>query len=330
MYCIALYDYDATAEDELTFEEGQIIKLLTKEPHGVDDGWWEGELDGKFGNFPSLVVEECDENGEPLTEPEDEEDDETVPPVHSPPTIPPSMLPTDDFEMAQQEQFTPPAAEPIKQAPNKPPSNFEVELKQGQQPQSQTKPQFQAPAVNVVCEKEESGEEGGDDSNKADADDFGGGGGGQAQIVVTCPTPMVEEAETSFPECEPSTKGDENDLPEADQPPPKPKADPFDDQGQGSEKEKKVEVKEQCESDQQNFDNNQFEANFEAHFEANFEDAFGPPPPTEQPKSQSQSEQSDSPSEEIPKQVVGGRASIPDELAPHQLARLQNLKESNA
>lgn len=24
MYCIALYDYDATAEDELTFEEGQV------------------------------------------------------------------------------------------------------------------------------------------------------------------------------------------------------------------------------------------------------------------------------------------------------------------
>lgn len=31
-----------------------------------------------------------------------------------------------------------------------------------------------------------------------------------------------------------------------------------------------------------------------------------------------------------PKQVVGGRASIPDELEPHQLACLQNLKESNA
>lgn len=30
------------------------------------------------------------------------------------------------------------------------------------------------------------------------------------------------------------------------------------------------------------------------------------------------------------KQVVGGRASIPDELEPHQLACLQNLKESNA
>lgn len=31
-----------------------------------------------------------------------------------------------------------------------------------------------------------------------------------------------------------------------------------------------------------------------------------------------------------PKQVHGGRASIPDELEPHQLARLQDLKESNA
>lgn len=35
-------------------------------------------------------------------------------------------------------------------------------------------------------------------------------------------------------------------------------------------------------------------------------------------------------SSEEPKQVVGGRASIPDELEPHQLARLQDLKESNA
>lgn len=31
-----------------------------------------------------------------------------------------------------------------------------------------------------------------------------------------------------------------------------------------------------------------------------------------------------------PKQIVGGRASIPEELEPHQLARLKDLKESNA
>lgn len=94
LYCVALYDYDATAEDELTFEEGQIIRLITMEPHGVDDGWWEGELNGKVGNFPSLVVEQCDENGDPFTDPEDEgdeyddEDEEILPPTGAPPVIP--------------------------------------------------------------------------------------------------------------------------------------------------------------------------------------------------------------------------------------------------
>lgn len=89
-YCIALYDYDASAEDELTFEENQIITIINKSPHGVDDGWWEGEIDGKFGNFPSLVVEECDENGEPLTEPDMESPEAVTPPAFdAPPPIPP-------------------------------------------------------------------------------------------------------------------------------------------------------------------------------------------------------------------------------------------------
>lgn len=89
-YCIALYDYDASAEDELTFEENQIISIINKSPHGVDDGWWEGELDGKFGNFPSLVVEECDENGEPLTEPDMESPEAVTPPAFdAPPPVPP-------------------------------------------------------------------------------------------------------------------------------------------------------------------------------------------------------------------------------------------------
>lgn len=89
-YCIALYDYDATAEDELTFEEGTIIRIVTKAAHGVDDGWWEGELDGKVGNFPSLVVEECDGNGEPLSDGE-EPDYAALPNISLPkaPTLPP-------------------------------------------------------------------------------------------------------------------------------------------------------------------------------------------------------------------------------------------------
>ncbi|XP_023033852.1 protein nervous wreck isoform X2 [Drosophila willistoni] len=87
-WCIALYDYDATAEDELTFEEGDKIKIITKTAHGVDDGWWEGELDGKFGNFPSLVVEECDELGEPLSEGGDESPPPTAPPSFALPPAP--------------------------------------------------------------------------------------------------------------------------------------------------------------------------------------------------------------------------------------------------
>lgn len=91
-YCIALYDYDASAEDELTFEENQIITIVNKSPHGVDDGWWEGEIDGKIGNFPSLVVEECDEHGEPFTEPDeyDEDDDESPSPSVMPANAPPA------------------------------------------------------------------------------------------------------------------------------------------------------------------------------------------------------------------------------------------------
>lgn len=89
-YCIALYDYDASAEDELTFEENQIITIINKSPHGVDDGWWEGEANGKFGNFPSLVVEECDENGEPFTEPDMDSPEAVSPPAFdAPPAIPP-------------------------------------------------------------------------------------------------------------------------------------------------------------------------------------------------------------------------------------------------
>lgn len=55
----------------------------------LDDFLVLGEINGKIGNFPSLVVEECDENGEPLTEPEDESPEPSSPPVFDAPPIPP-------------------------------------------------------------------------------------------------------------------------------------------------------------------------------------------------------------------------------------------------
>lgn len=145
-----------------------------------------------------------------------------------------------------------------------------------------------------------------------------------AQIIVTCATPMVEDAEKKFldsdePPAAAAASADENgenDLPEADQKPYE--------ATKVNEKEKQVELKEQCEDDD-GFGGNQFEANFEA----NFEDAFASQT-IEQIEASSSSDKKDSPSADLPKQVVGGRASIPEELDSHQLARLQNLKESNA
>ena len=57
-FCKALYDFDTSSNSELSFKEGDIVKVLrTKTPSGGDDGWWEGEIYGKVGLFPSLVVE---------------------------------------------------------------------------------------------------------------------------------------------------------------------------------------------------------------------------------------------------------------------------------
>ena len=54
----ALYDYEATCSEELSFQEGQMIRICSKEHDGVDDGWWVGNIDGTTGLFPSLVIEE--------------------------------------------------------------------------------------------------------------------------------------------------------------------------------------------------------------------------------------------------------------------------------
>jgi len=61
----ALYDYAATSDEELTFMEGSLIRVTRRQIHdGVDDGWWEGEFNGRVGAFPSLVVEELTADNE--------------------------------------------------------------------------------------------------------------------------------------------------------------------------------------------------------------------------------------------------------------------------
>jgi hypothetical protein len=51
----AIYTYTAQRSDELSFNEGDTITVLAKNP----DGWWEGECGGSRGVFPGNYVEEA-------------------------------------------------------------------------------------------------------------------------------------------------------------------------------------------------------------------------------------------------------------------------------
>ncbi|OQV13651.1 Src substrate protein p85 [Hypsibius exemplaris] len=50
---VALFDYQAGDEDELSFEPDDVIENVEM----VDEGWWRGELHGKNGLFPANYVE---------------------------------------------------------------------------------------------------------------------------------------------------------------------------------------------------------------------------------------------------------------------------------
>ncbi|XP_070368622.1 intersectin-2 isoform X2 [Equus asinus] len=49
---IAMYDYTANNEDELNFSKGQLINVLNRD----DPDWWQGEISGLTGLFPSNYV----------------------------------------------------------------------------------------------------------------------------------------------------------------------------------------------------------------------------------------------------------------------------------
>lgn len=57
----AQFDYVTDEDDEISFKEGDIVKILKIEGHG----WWTGEFNGKVGIFPGNFVELMQDNQVP-------------------------------------------------------------------------------------------------------------------------------------------------------------------------------------------------------------------------------------------------------------------------
>lgn len=48
---MALYDYDAQGEDELTLRKGQIVEVLSEDAKiSGDEGWWTGKIGDKVND----------------------------------------------------------------------------------------------------------------------------------------------------------------------------------------------------------------------------------------------------------------------------------------
>lgn len=53
-----IYSYQGSSNVELTIEPNQIVTILGK----LANGWWQGELNGRYGYFPGDYVEEIVED----------------------------------------------------------------------------------------------------------------------------------------------------------------------------------------------------------------------------------------------------------------------------
>ena len=180
-YCKGLYDYSANGKDELSFKEDDVIHIVSRSPNGVDDGWWMGELNGLTGLFPSIVVEECQANGDDwspdvsMTECSETEDD--MPCFGAPPSLPP-LPPAPPGVTAPAPPPPQQSAPPVAVAPPSPPSEYATPPNEttvttsNKPPPSRPPPPTSGPSVSKM-ELEAPG----------------------LEIKITNPTPTVETAE---------------------------------------------------------------------------------------------------------------------------------------
>ncbi|XP_054854548.1 CD2-associated protein isoform X1 [Eublepharis macularius] len=76
-YCKTLFAYDGANEDELSFKEGDVIQIISKDTG--EPGWWKGELNGKEGVFPDNFAVQLYESDKDFPKPK-----KPPPPVKSP------------------------------------------------------------------------------------------------------------------------------------------------------------------------------------------------------------------------------------------------------
>lgn len=77
----AVFDYEATAEDELSLRRGDVVEVLSKDSLvSGDEGWWTGMIADRVGIFPSNYVSE----GKCMNEEDARDTSEqiSVPPLH--------------------------------------------------------------------------------------------------------------------------------------------------------------------------------------------------------------------------------------------------------
>ncbi|XP_072107123.1 LOW QUALITY PROTEIN: mitogen-activated protein kinase kinase kinase 9 [Mobula birostris] len=57
LYWTAVFDYEASAEDELSLRKGDVVEVLSKDSKvSGDEGWWTGKINDQVGIFPSNYV----------------------------------------------------------------------------------------------------------------------------------------------------------------------------------------------------------------------------------------------------------------------------------
>ncbi|KAL2101663.1 hypothetical protein ACEWY4_003424 [Coilia grayii] len=76
IYCRSLYAFSGKHDQALKFEVGEIIELLQP----LDNGWWEGKIDGVRGWFPANYVKVLEKPVTPTVSAPEEADKQVLPP----------------------------------------------------------------------------------------------------------------------------------------------------------------------------------------------------------------------------------------------------------